>query len=152
MNNNSLYNMSKYDKILTINEEGNKWMIESIELRSIGELIDFPFMESVKDSNFPKRMSYTFRGQSSENFDLKSSLVRNSGDEIKYAEKRLLSNFRKYGELLDPKICDSIWYAMVIAQHHGVPTRCLDFSISPLVALHFALTNNIKEKMQLYGQ
>ena len=33
---------------------------------------------------------------------------------------------------------------MVIAQHHGIPTRCLDFSLSPLIALHFSLTENTK--------
>lgn len=119
-------------------------MVENVELRSIGELIDFSFLIGKSDAIHPNRVNYTFRGQKSEHYNLISSLRRNSGSKYRYAEKRLLYNFRKYGELIEPKICDSIWKTMIIAQHHGIPTRCLDFSISPLVALHFALSDNDK--------
>lgn len=118
-------------------------MIETVELNSIGQLIDFPFNVGKIDEIHPKRMNYTFRGQKSENFSLISSLRRNSNDNINYIEKRLLNNFRKYSQLTEPKVCNSTWENMIIAQHHGIPTRCLDFSISPVVALHFALTDNI---------
>lgn len=117
-------------------------MVERIKLKGIGEIIDFSFFVGKIDEKHPNRMNYTFRGHNSEEYKLESCLKRNSGDKCKYAEKRLLNNFRKYGELIEPKICESIWKTMIIAQHHGVPTRCLDFSISPLVALHFALSNN----------
>ncbi|GFI42732.1 MAG: FRG domain-containing protein [Dorea sp.] len=119
-------------------------MIIVKELESIGELIDFPFLGGQKETVFPRRMNYTFRGQNRESYDLRSSLKRNSGSRTGYAEIRLLNNFRKYGELLEPQICKSIWNTMIVAQHHGVPTRCLDFSLSPLVALHFALTENVE--------
>jgi hypothetical protein len=52
-------------------------------------------------------------------------------------EEHILRNFARYSRPHLPHATNE-WELLVAAQHHGVPTRLLDWSYSPLVAAHFA--------------
>ncbi|HET7205072.1 MAG TPA: FRG domain-containing protein [Terriglobales bacterium] len=84
------------------------------------------------------RSPLVFRGTPDVDFDLRSGLLRlaGSGNAARKLEPHLLRSFRKYAQ--NTSLTDrSTWKWLALAQHHGLPTRLLDWTWSPLVALHF---------------
>ncbi len=103
------------------------------------DLMEHLFVDSWDASIRRHRSPYAFRGLSDENYVLSTRLMRLGGD-FASLEKHLLRNFRKYA-LSDVEHGGSFWKWLAVAQHHGLPTRLLDWTFSPLVALHFATCN-----------
>ncbi|WP_210093743.1 FRG domain-containing protein [Ruegeria sp. HKCCSP346] len=85
------------------------------------------------------RSTCVFRGMTNSNWGLDTSLQRLGGP-IQDIEYHLLRNFKKYAHR-NVVERDSFWNWLTVAQHHGVPTRLLDWTYSPYIALHFATDN-----------
>ncbi|MCK1388689.1 FRG domain-containing protein [Bradyrhizobium sp. 21] len=82
------------------------------------------------------RSDFVYRGVSDRNWHLDTSLQR-LGSHYGTVEGPLLRNFLKYAGP-DEVDSDALLYRLALAQHHGLPTRVLDWTTSPKVAAHFA--------------
>ena len=96
--------------------------------------------EAIADSSWcthgPRvHSTLVFRGLARSDYSNVSSLARLGGD-FAALEPHLIRNFRKYAHREAPG--PTMWDWLSLAQHHGLPTRLLDWTFSPLVALHFA--------------
>lgn len=118
--------------------------MEEIRVRSWAELNDCLYERSWDPRHGRFRSPYVFRGLPDFRYDRRTSLNRLGGN---YAELEddLLRNFRKYTRQADTP-GDSWWNWLAVAQHHGLPTRLLDWTFSPYVALHF-----VTEKYDLFN-
>ncbi len=93
------------------------------------------------------RCLHIYRGMPDASFRMITSLKRICKDKGEMLEPTILSNFTKYAALEDPSIESSVWRQMILGQHHGLPTRLLDWSFSPLTSLHFAVTEGNLDDM-----
>ena len=116
---------------------GNPIEQNDVIIKSWADLCERVYESSWQEDIGRFRSNWAFRGLSNKNYRLVSSFERNCGD-LTRLEYHLLRNFRKYARHDDIDTADSDWRWMTLAQHHGLPTRLLDWTYSPFVAMHFA--------------
>ena len=81
-----------------------------------------------------------FRGQSKAKWELLPSLARQRGDHE--TESDLLARFKQNATLLLSPVPGTEWEWLTVMQHHGVMTRLLDWTESPLTGMYFATNGN----------
>jgi hypothetical protein len=107
---------------------------------SFQDALDLLYAGSWQESLKRYRSTVAYRGVARVGAELRSGLTRIADDPVA-VEQHLLRNFRKYAEDRPGARFDSVWHWLAVAQHHGLPTRLLDWTYSPLVALHFVTEN-----------
>ena len=116
--------------------------VKEIVVRSLGELLDLATPQEADPASGRLRDTSVYRGMSEAGAPLLTSLDRLGGESRPHAkagvETHLLRNFLRYGRPFLQNPGENLWELMVIAEHHGLPTRLLDWTHSPIVAAHFA--------------
>jgi hypothetical protein len=111
-----------------------------IRVKSWIELQEAVFADSWRPRIQRHRSAFAYRGVPRVSHTLDTSLQ--IGGFVGH-EKHLLTSFRKYA-VESAVHGDWVLNWLSLAKHHGLPTRLLDWSYSPYVAMHFA-TANLKE-------
>ena len=122
-------------------------MITIKHIDTIDGIKDLIFEQTYNPTIDRTRSSYFYRGMPDASYKLVTSLMRNCKSAYPELEQPLLDNFINYVQIEEPSINESIWKAMIIGQHYGLPTRLLDWTHSTLVALHFANTEDNLDKL-----
>lgn len=114
----------------------------AVKVKSVDSLEGYISLVEKLRSKRGKRLWY--RGCGKASHKLKPSLYRHKKhqtiDEILVLEKELLARFRQRSIPFHSRPLTDEWEWLFLMQHYGVPTRLLDWSESPLMALFFAVT------------
>ena len=109
--------------------------------------------------NNPVSSKFLYRGMAHKDWPLQPGIFREIGEQYegweagtrKYltfsTEQRILQHFKQEAAAHAPEnpMGDELWW-VELAQHYGVPTRLLDWSENPLVALYFACEDNSQQE------
>jgi hypothetical protein len=122
-------------------------MIRNTRIETMEQLKDLIAEQPYRPELKRYRDLFIYRGECDSGFTLSTSLMRNCKSLSRQLEMPMLQNFTKYAVMEKPIIEGNVWQQMILGQHHGLPTRLLDWSFSPLMALHFAMTETDLDEM-----
>lgn len=116
------------------------------EINSVSDFLNW-IHSCYKKNNSNKHLF--FRGHSVSTYELIPSVFRN-----KFNEKDIILDFKQYAPVHNIQYdfiyeCDKMLCDM---QHFGLPTRLLDWTINPLIALYFSCQNSSTPNVNADGQ
>jgi hypothetical protein len=114
--------------------------VRTIRIRTLGELIDRVTPDKPDPRTGRRRDAAVYRGAPDAESHILTSLDRlGERPHAKVGlEGHILRNFIRYSRPFLGREPANDWEHLVSAQHHGAPTRLLDWTYSPLVAAFFA--------------
>ncbi|MGZ6364001.1 MAG: FRG domain-containing protein [Ktedonobacterales bacterium] len=105
--------------------------INDIHVSSWNELSDRLYALAENPALHRLRSPYVYRGMADVSFGLVTTLMQLGGP-YHELESAILASFRKYAQVgLGTET--SYWNLLALAQHHGLPTRLLDWTYSPML-------------------
>ncbi|MEG1942019.1 MAG: FRG domain-containing protein [Cetobacterium sp.] len=128
-------------------EDFNKYIVTSIEDFYKLVLKHKELIKNDEESEESLTIKNTYyRGQANKEWEIKCSLFRNSLIE---KEEQLIQEVLNRRPL-DFINCKNNLEKLVLMQHYRIPTRLLDITINPLVALYFSCEGAIEEDGAVY--
>jgi FRG domain len=116
--------------------------IREIPIASLGEFVDRVTPDAPDAVTGRRRDTGVYRGASEAGGPLLTTLDRLGGTNPPHTkadlEEHVLRNYIRYSRPHVRSNTSNDWEELFSAQHHGVPTRLLDWTYSPLVAAFFA--------------
>jgi len=113
-----------------------------LEVRPVSSLKNYIFL--VETMSAKTHVPLWYRGCGMAKHELTPSLYRHKGsktiEDFMQIEKQLIARFQQRSIPFHSRSITDHWEWLFLMQHYGVPTRLLDWSESPLMALFFAVT------------
>lgn len=118
------------------------------------------YLQIIEENNskFQRKQRFLYRGESMLSYTLLPSVYRKTEDGLgsevylsKSSERSILTDFMtEAASYINGVPVDDMFRWVEYAQHFGVPTRLLDWTSNPLVALFFACSSNPNEDGRIY--
>lgn len=114
---------------------------------TITSVAEFHRLVEAQNDNAP-----IFRGEDSDLYRLLPRIGRFNRQELfnkpLETERVVIEEFKRRSYPFLDRIPEDDWNWLAVAQHHGLPTRLLDWTENPLIAAYFAVHNRVSEGLR----